>query len=260
MALLIELLFQLVFSLPILRMILLAVLPALLLLWYVRKKDRLEAEPPGLIWTLVGFGAASVILAMALETAGLFVLTKVSSRSAILFQLLQWFLVVGVGEELSKYIVLRWRTWYNNAFNCTFDAMVYAVAVSAGFALAENIMYMFRYGGSVLFVRGIVSIPAHICFSVFMGVFYGAAKKYELAGESANAKRASVLAVMVPALAHGAFDFIATNTANGGMTAIFIIYVAAMFIFCWRLVKRMSEADAYMTRKAEGIYWNQPPR
>ncbi len=257
MALLFELLFELVFTLPILRMILLAVLPALLLLRYVRKMDRLEPEPPRLIWTLVGLGCASVLLAMVLETAGLIVLTRLFSEDALIFQLLQWFLVVGIGEEISKYLVLRWRTWRSDAFNCTYDGLVYAVAVSAGFALAENIMYMFRYGGGVLFMRGIVSIPAHICFSVFMGVFYGAARKYELAGESSNARKANVLAVLAPALAHGAFDFIATNTGVGGVTAIFVIYIIAMFVFCWRLVKRMSESDAYITKKAEGIDWNR---
>ena len=42
MSLLIELLFGLIFSVPALRMIILAVVPALLLLLYVRRKDRLE--------------------------------------------------------------------------------------------------------------------------------------------------------------------------------------------------------------------------
>ena len=253
---LIELLFELVFAVPATRMILLAIVPALLLLRYVRKKDSLEPEPPRLIWTLVGLGAASVLLAMLLESAGLFVLSRVLGRKALLFQLLQWFIVVGVGEEISKYAVLRWRTWKHEAFNCTFDAMVYAVAVSAGFALAENIMYLIRYGSGVLLMRGLVSIPAHICFSVFMGAWYGAAKKYTLAGEPEQARRAAVLSVAVPALAHGAFDFIATNTEQGVMIAVFVVYVIAMFIVSWKLVKKLSENDAYMTRRTEGIDWD----
>ena len=216
MSLLIELLFGLIFSVPALRMIILAVVPALLLLLYVRRKDRLEPEPAKLVWTLVGFGAGAVLLAMVLEYAGLFVLTRFFASETLFFQVLQWFIVVGIGEELSKYIMLRWKTWNHEAFNCTFDAMVYAVAVSAGFALAENIMYMIRYGGGVLFIRAIVSIPAHICFSVFMGAWYSAARKYALAGEPKKSKYAACLSVLVPALAHGAFPAVPVCRANEG--------------------------------------------
>ena len=257
---LIELLFQLVFTVPLLRMILLAVVPALLLLRYVRKKDQLEAEPPRLIWSLVGFGAASVLLAMLLEGLGLFVLTRATDQKSLFFQVLQWFVIVGIGEEFSKYVVLRLRTWDHKAFNCTFDGLVYAVAVSAGFALAENVMYLFRYGAGVLLMRGIVSIPAHICFSVFMGAWYSAAKQYSLTGETDRARWAKILAVLTPALAHGAFDFIATNTQQGGMIAVFIVYVIAMFVVTWRLVKHLADKDRYMTRKpaeAQGIDWSE---
>ncbi|MBQ6233991.1 MAG: PrsW family intramembrane metalloprotease [Clostridia bacterium] len=256
MALIIELLFELVFTLPLLRMILLAVVPALLLLWYVRRKDALEPEPSQMIWKLVGWGAVSVLLAMLLESAGLFILTRFSGKQAMLFQILHWFVVVGLGEEISKYFILRRRTWNDPAFNCTFDGVVYAVAVSAGFALAENILYLFRYGSGVLFMRAIVSIPAHICFAVLMGTWYGGAKKFEIAGEHERLKWASVLSVLVPALAHGAFDFIATNTDKGGIVPVFVIYVIAMFVISWRLVRRLSENDAYMAQKAEGIDWN----
>ncbi len=258
MGLLIELLFELVFGIPALRMIILAVVPALLLLMYVRKKDRLEPEPPQLVWTLVGYGAASVLLAMAFEYAGLFILTRVFTRENLFFQILQWFVVVGIGEELSKYLVLRRKTWGHEAFNCTFDGMVYAVAVSAGFALAENIMYMIRYGGGVLFMRAIVSIPAHICFSVFMGAWYGAAKKYKLAGEDRKSRYAARLCVLVPALAHGAFDFIATNTNRSAVTVLFVAYVIAMFVVCWRLVRNLAENDTYMAHIVNDM--NQNPQ
>ena len=251
---LIELLFELVFTLPLLRIIILAVVPALALLMYVRKKDALEPEPPKLIWSLVGYGAASVVIAMLLESAGLFLLTRVASQGSILFQIIQWFIVVGIGEEISKYMILRWKTWKHPDFNCTYDGMVYAVAVSAGFALAENIMYLFRYGSGVLFMRAIVSIPAHISFSVFMGAWYSASRKYQLAGETDKGRTAMILSVLVPALAHGGFDFIATNTDQTGMIIVFVIYVIAMFVTSWRLLKKVSENDAFMTSRPDGIY------
>ena len=124
--------------------------------------------------------------------------------------------------------------------------MVYAVAVSAGFALAENILYLLRYGTSVLLLRGIVSIPAHICFSVFMGTWYGVAKKYEYAGDAQKVRLAKIFCIAVPALAHGLFDYIASNTDSGGVIALFILFVIAMFVVCWRLIKRISENDEFL--------------
>ena len=49
MGFIIELLFRLVFEVPLLRTVALTIVPALLLLWYVRSKDRLEPEPPKLL-------------------------------------------------------------------------------------------------------------------------------------------------------------------------------------------------------------------
>ena len=48
-----EILLELIFAVPIFRAFVLAVIPALLLLLYVRKKDRLEPEPPKLIWQAI---------------------------------------------------------------------------------------------------------------------------------------------------------------------------------------------------------------
>ena len=102
MALLIEILFELVFAIPALRAIIFAVIPALLLLRYVRAKDRLEPESPKLIWGLVALGAGSVLIAMALETGGLYLLTSISSHSTVVFGILHWILIVGFGEEITN--------------------------------------------------------------------------------------------------------------------------------------------------------------
>ena len=45
------------------------------------------------------------------------------------------YVIVGLGEEFSKYVSLRLYTWRSREFNCLYDGMVYAAAVAAGFAL-----------------------------------------------------------------------------------------------------------------------------
>ena len=256
MGLLFEILFELIFTFPVTRAVALAVLPALGLLLYVRRKDRLESESPKLIWQLVGLGAASTLVAMVLETAGIAVLTGLFTQENLIFQALHWLVVVGIGEEISKYLMLRLRTWKNPEYNCVFDGMVYAVAVSAGFALTENVIYMFRFGSGVLFMRALVSIPAHISFSVLMGTWYSIAKRCAVGGDAKKAKQAHVLAVLVPALAHGIFDFMAVNMQTTAMTLLFFAYVIAMFVLCFMTVKRAAERDTYLSAPVNGLHWS----
>ena len=244
---LIELLFQLVLQVPILRLILVAVLPSILLIRYVWKKDRLEPEPPRLVSALVGLGALSILPVMALELGGLAALNAVFDEDDIIYQIVHWFLVVGVSEEFCKYMMMRLKTWKCRDFNCFFDAMVYSAAVSAGFALAENILYGLRYGVSVLYIRAIVSIPAHVCFSVFMGAWYGSAKRFAAAGDVRRARQAHVMSVAVPAAAHGAFDLLASNADSTPARTFFILYVVLMFIVCWRMLKNQAGRDDYIT-------------
>ena len=107
--------------------------------------------------------------------------------------------------------------------------MVYAVFVSLGFALWENISYVMNYGFSTALVRAVTAIPGHACFGVFMGVFYGAAKKYANAGSAGVSKVCRVLAVLFPALLHGAYDYIASMEQTDG-NWYFIGFVAVMFL------------------------------
>lgn len=94
------------------------------------------------------------------------------------------FVIVAIAEESSKYFFLKKRTWNNPEFNCQYDGVVYAVFVSLGFALWENINYVLSYGFSTAIVRAITAIPGHACFGVFMGVFYGLARKQYNRGKS----------------------------------------------------------------------------
>ncbi|MBR4502565.1 MAG: hypothetical protein IKP22_11885 [Clostridia bacterium] len=67
MDLLIRILFQLLFQVPIPRLIFVAVLPSVLLIRYVWKNDRLEPEPPKPVRSLVCLGVLSVVPVMGLE-------------------------------------------------------------------------------------------------------------------------------------------------------------------------------------------------
>lgn len=226
-------------------LILAAVLPAAFLMVKVYKSDRVEREPAWLVISLVLLGMISTALAGAAEQLGDRILTSFLEEGSLGYNALFFFLVVGPAEEGFKYAVLRWRTWRNPEFNCQYDGMVYAVFVALGFALWENIGYVLMFGMQTAVARALTAVPGHACFGVFMGVWYGIAKRYDLYGEVDRSRRARRLCVCIPALLHGCYDFIASLESEV-FVLVFLAFIVAMFITALRIVKRLSARDQYM--------------
>ena len=221
-----------------------AVIPAVWLLRYVYRMDRIEAEPRQLIISLAAKGIIATFCAMATEYIGTFVLGLFFSEGSLIYNALMYFIVVALSEEGFKYFFLKRFTWNNPEFNCTFDGVVYAVSVSLGFALWENIGYVFMYGLDTALLRAVTAIPGHACFGVFMGVFYGAAKRYEVYMQEAHAGFYRKLAVIFPVIIHGAYDFIAS--LPDGYSFVFIVFVVAMVIVSHRVVRNAAARDEYI--------------
>ena len=217
-----------------------AVIPAAYLLKYVYDSDKLEKEPQSLLKALVVAGIFSTAIAMLLEYVGEGQLNASGlDPQSTKYNVILYFGIVGVAEEGAKYIMLRVKTWRSSEFNCQYDATVYAVFISLGFALWENITYVFTYGISVAFVRAVTAIPGHACFGVFMGLWYGAARHMANEGKHVAAFVCNLMALVLPMLIHGMYDYIATM----GSTSVFFIFIAIMFYASFRIVKRGSEHD-----------------
>jgi len=222
-----------------------AVIPAVFLMIKVFRSDRLERESPSLLLRLAVMGVLSSLLALVEEWVLEGLLGLLVSEQSTAYNILLYFVVVAVSEESSKYLFMKRATWRSPEFNCQYDGVVYAVFVSLGFALWENISYVMNYGFSTALVRAVTAIPGHACFGVFMGVFYGLAKRYENLRDTAASKAFRFLALLVPVLLHGAYDYIATMQTPSG-DWYFIGFVAVMFIFSFIMVSRMSKRDRYI--------------
>ena len=125
----------LIFANPRIWLIIMAVIPAIVLMRYVYRSDRLDRESPKLLFSLVLMGIISTLIAYVIERV-----TDGFGSMAVQC------LIIGLAEEGAKYLVLRYRTWREPEFNCQYDGVVYAVFVSLGFALWENISYVLSYG------------------------------------------------------------------------------------------------------------------
>ncbi len=223
-------------------LILAAVIPAIFLMVKVYRSDRLEKESAGMLWNLVIAGILSALIALVLEKI-LGSILNATVHDQGLYDVLLYFVVVGISEEGAKYFMLKRKTWNSREFNCQFDGIVYAAFVSLGFALWENISYVIHYGFSTAIIRAVTAIPGHTCFGIFMGLFYGAARKYENRGDHSTAALFRVLSLVVPVLLHGAYDYIASMEAG---TWFFVVFIAALFFVSYRVVVKMSSEDQYL--------------
>ena len=200
-----------------------AVIPAIFLLVQINKADKLDREPVGLLVSLVIQGIISTALAVLTERLGTAILDSLWPENALVYRVLMYFVVVGLSEEGFK---------------------VYAVCVALGFALWENIGYVVMYGFGTALVRAITAVPGHACFGVFMGAFYGMARRYANYGYERASKNCRRLAVLVPMVLHGIYDFIASS--EDASEWVFLIFVAALFLVTSRMVKRLSQTDRYI--------------
>lgn len=221
-----------------------AVLPALALIVYVCKADKLEKEPVGLLAKLVLSGVLATILALVSETVGDLILGVLHIRNQKLYNAIMFFIIVAISEEGFKYLMLKKLSWNDANFNCRFDGIVYSVCVALGFAVWENIAYVAQYGLSVAIARAVTAVPGHACFGVFMGAFYSASKGCSLRGEAEKAKKYSRAALFVPAVVHGLYDYVA-SAQTPLSTLVFIVLIVAVFICAFKLLKKVSKNDGY---------------
>jgi protease PrsW len=151
--------------------IILAILPPVLIAYYVYQQDKYEREPKSLIIKSFLFGCISVVPILILET--------IFNESLFSSLFVYMFCGVALVEEGMKYFFLKKYLFNNPEFNEPLDGIVYAIMVSLGFATIENIMYVIgaqSEATSVAILRMFSAIPLHAACGVIMGYYVGMAK------------------------------------------------------------------------------------
>ena len=226
-------------------LVLAAVIPAVILMIKVYKSDHIEKESPRLLRKLIIAGILSTLIAMIEERIGQWILSSFVQENTQLYNILLYFVVVAISEESSKYLMMKKYSWNSPDFNCQYDGVVYATFTSLGFALWENINYVLSYGFSTAIVRAITAIPGHACFGVFMGIFYGIAKKYHNRNYNFLSGIFRFFSIFIPALLHGGYDYIAT-LQDTQKAWYFVPFVAVLFVVSYCVVNRSAKKDRYI--------------
>lgn len=216
--------------------ILSAIVPALLLVLYIFRKDRYRHEPTRELVRAFCFGAASTVasllLSIPMESSGLFAEEIGSVGEAFRTALFG----AALPEETFKLLFLWLLLRRNPAYDEHIDGIVYAVCIGMGFAAVENVGYLFNNldnWGTVGILRAIFSIPAHFFFAVAMGYFYACGSF----GDPARRRINFALALLVPVAQHTAFDWLAFCFGTPGIIGGLAI---ALFIGLYILMAKRS--------------------
>jgi RsiW-degrading membrane proteinase PrsW (M82 family) len=76
-----------------------------------------------------------------------------------------------------------------------------------------------------------------------MGILYGIAKKEERSGYEDRSKSFRILSVIVPAVVHGAYDYVVSVDAG---TWTFVLFIIVLFVLAYQLVDHASKNDRYI--------------
>jgi len=205
------------------------------MLHFVYVRDKYEREPLGRVFLVFFVSFLTVIPAALFE--GLLLADEQKTWLAVAGAT---FLVIGLGEELVKYVSLWLLAVKHSSFNEVYDGILYAVAASLGFATVENLAYVFFAGDegfSVALLRAFLSIPGHALWGVMMGYYVGRAKF-----ASSKARVPLILTGITMAVFwHGLYDFFAfgIDLASPGVAPWFVVGLIAVLVINWWIGLRM---------------------
>lgn len=217
-----------------------ALLPAIILMVYVYRKDSVEKEPVYLIVRLFLLGMVAGPLAAIAENIAFAIFESIIPYSLLLI-VVEYFIGVAAVEEGFKYLMLN-TVRKNREFNYVFDGVVYAVAVALGFAALENVLYVMDGGLGVAVSRAIFAVPGHCADGVVMGVFFGLARQLEMKGDAAKARTYYRLAFLLPVIEHGFYDS-ALSTESDLLALMGMAVELAFIAFAMYLVRTRSKQD-----------------
>ena len=224
----------------VLKILIAAVLPAFVLIYYIYRKDKYQREPVRQLLKAFGYGILSVFVVLWLFGPAISLVT-IPEPSTVFGAFWNAFLTAGIPEELAKLLCLWLFLRKNPYFDEYIDGIVYAVCVGMGFAAFENIGYLFsnvEAWREIGLLRAILSIPGHFFFAVTMGYFYSKA----VFGDSSRRVLNFALALLVPVLLHGLFDaLLMTSDAVGGSASAIMLFGGLWFYMFSTSKKRIRE-------------------
>ncbi|MCM3784039.1 glutamic-type intramembrane protease PrsW [Neobacillus mesonae] len=176
-----------------------AIAPGLALLTYFYLKDRYDAEPLHMVIRMFFFGLLIVFPIMIIQR-GLEMWLGVNPY-------LHATLISAGVEETIKWLVMFHFIYHHTEFDEPYDGILYAVAISLGFATVENVLYSWAGNASfsLMLFRALLPVSGHAMFGVIMGYYMGRAKFNE---KPKLRKKFLAMSLILPIFWHALYDIV----------------------------------------------------
>lgn len=234
--------------------LIIALAPAAALLWYIRHLDKYEPEP----WTYIGrsfvMGALSAVPIYYVEL----LLERLNPFSGFMSTVYIAFVVAALTEETGKGLFATVSAYWRHEFDEILDGIVYFGVAHMGFAVAENLLYVFVQGSIydgllTAMIRTTTAVPMHVVVGMIMGYHVGAFRFGKRWGE-----RLSHLlqALLLPILLHGFYNLGSLNQETivdglvdliryGFGSALLYAAVVALWLMLLPRVRKAQQASPF---------------
>lgn len=222
-------------------LLLTALIPALVVLYYYYNKDR-HPEPWGWVAMVFVFGAMSTLVTLPLEiwAQSLFPVAEARQRGGLLF--LECLLIPGLIEESIKLLVVVLVVWWLQDFDEPIDGLIYGTAAALGFTFAED-WYAYAIKGEDW--TRILSTVAHPWFSCFWASGLGWARTLP----RPQGISLAVLGLLASIFVHGLYDFLLLAGVQDQAWAWLRHLVAPLLVVLYVVVeKQLEEGQAPATK------------
>lgn len=183
-----------------------SLVPTLLLVAFVLYTDRKSREPVKNVILCLLSGILTISVAGYFENL---VMPYFSNNIILTFI---WAFI----EELSKIAIFFLFIFDNKHYDDIYDGIVYMMLIALSFAGLENIMYAFSESTindsiSLALMRDFTTVPLHVICGIVIGYFMSL-------GSFSKSKDKKIinfsLAIVVPSLIHGSFNFLMNFLGN----------------------------------------------
>lgn len=175
-----------------------AIAPGIALLLYFYLRDNLQPEPVSMVIRSFLFGIFLVFPIMMLQ----YIMQTDWHWTNVWVQAI---ISSAFVEELFKWLVVYQTAYKHVEFDEPYDGIVYAVAISLGFATLENFFYLLLNGLNIAFWRALLPVSGHALFGIWMGYFLG---KGKFTDQPALKSRRLLFSLLIPISLHALYNMI----------------------------------------------------
>jgi RsiW-degrading membrane proteinase PrsW (M82 family) len=177
--------------------VILAVVPALLLVWYFYTHDQ-RPEPHRVLIVTFLLGVAAVFPMMGW---GLLLERWHTPFGNVFVEALVLGLLIVVPEELLKFTVLMGYSVRHTAYDEPMDGVVYGAVASLGLACLENVLFVLQGDWMTAVLRGLTTVPFHAALGAILGFYVG--QEHFVVGKVRHIVRGLLLVFLI----HLVYDF-----------------------------------------------------